>query len=79
MGDIHYRVVEHMGGWAYKLGDSFSETFDTKEEARIAAIRAANEMHRPGEDVEISYQDEKGHWVRELARGSDRPDADVAD
>ena len=25
--NITYRIVQHDGGWAYKLGDSFSETF----------------------------------------------------
>mgnify|MGYP006211561437 CR=1 FL=1 len=27
MAHVTYRIVEHDGGWAYKLGDSFSETF----------------------------------------------------
>ncbi len=23
MSDIHYKIVEHDGGWAYKVGDVF--------------------------------------------------------
>ena len=26
---IHYKVVEHDGGWAYKLGDVFSKRSPT--------------------------------------------------
>ena len=37
MTKIHYRVVRHDGGWAYKLGDVFSETFPTRERAMAAA------------------------------------------
>ena len=37
MTDITYRIVEHDGGWAYKLGDVFSETFPDHD----AAMRAA--------------------------------------
>jgi hypothetical protein len=31
----------------------------------------------PGETRTIEYQDEAGIWHTELARGIDRPDADV--
>lgn len=77
MASLHYRIVEHMGGWAYMLGDSYSETFDTKEEAYEAARRVAAEMHQPGEDVQVFYQDASGRWVTEMVKGTDRPDADV--
>ncbi|WP_181703187.1 DUF2188 domain-containing protein [Chthonobacter albigriseus] len=77
MGDLHYRIVEHMGGWAYKLGDSFSETFDSREDAYDAARRVAAEQHQPGDDVQVFYQDAAGRWVTEMVKGTDRPDADV--
>ena len=79
MTEIHYHIVEHDGGWAYKLGDVYSETFRTKDEAHTAAEIAAKEQHRGGEDVMIQYQDERGHWKTETSRGGDRPDADVED
>ncbi len=31
MSHVTYTVVEHDGGWAYKLGDVFSETFASKD------------------------------------------------
>ncbi len=77
MDRIHYRIVEHDGGWAYKLGDVFSEPFPSKAAATKAARRVADEQHIPGEDSYIEYQDETGEWHTEFARGGDHPDADV--
>ncbi len=33
MSEVTYRIVEHDGGFAYKVGDVFSETFPSREEA----------------------------------------------
>lgn len=41
MGNVHYRIVEHEGGWAYKVGDVFSKRYATHDEARGAAERTA--------------------------------------
>jgi hypothetical protein len=77
MAKIHYKVVEHDGGWAYKLDDVFSEPFPTRTMALTAARRAAAEQHIPGETTHIEFQDETGKWHSELSEGIDRPDADV--
>jgi Uncharacterized protein conserved in bacteria (DUF2188) len=77
MAQITYRIVEHDGGWAYKLGDVFSETFPTHAAAVKAAHRVAAEQRAPGETHAIEYEDADGNWHEELSRGSDRPDADV--
>ena len=79
MSEVHYQIVEHDGGWAYKLGDVFSETFRTREEAHTAAEIAAKEQHRGGDDETIEYQDAKGKWKVEASKGDDRPDPDVED
>ena len=34
MVQITYRIVEHDGGWAYRLGDTFSETYPDHDSAR---------------------------------------------
>ena len=36
MSYVTYRIVEHDGGWAYKVGDVFSETFPSRESAQKA-------------------------------------------
>lgn len=74
---IHYRIVAHDGGWAYKLDDVFSEPFSSRSAALAAAKRVATEQHVPGNTTHIEYQDETGMWHTELSEGDDRPDADV--
>ena len=77
MSKITYEVVEHDGGWAYKVGDVFSEPFPSHDEARSAAERAAREQVVPGETTGISYEDKDGRWHDELSRGGDRPETEV--
>lgn len=77
MARITYEAVEHNGGWAYKVGDVFSETFATREEARDAAERAAEGHMRTGSDELIEYEDEEGVWHEEPESGNDRPEAGV--
>jgi hypothetical protein len=77
MTKITYHIVEHDGGWAYRVDGVFSEPFPSHDLARKAAERAAREQHVPGETRTISWEDANGQWHEELARGSDRPDTDV--
>ena len=50
---ITYEIIEHDGGWAYKVGGTYSEG--------------------------IEYEDTSGKWHHEVAEGTDRPEADVAE
>jgi hypothetical protein len=77
MPKLHYRVVQHDGGWAYRLDEVFSEPFPDKAAALAAARRVAAEQRVPGETTQIEFQDAAGHWHTELSEGADRPDADV--
>jgi hypothetical protein len=79
MTQLKYEIVEHDGGFAYKLGDVFSEPFPTHDEAAAAARRAANEQRVAGETAVIQYQDASGKWHEEIARGDDRPETVVED
>jgi len=79
MTTIHYHIVPHDGGYAYKLGDVFSEPFPTHDAALRAAQRAAAEQRVPGETTIIQWQDNQGEWHTETSQGSDRPEADVID
>ncbi len=78
MTKVHYEIVEHDGGWAYKMQDVFSETLPTKSAAQAAALRAAAEQKVPGKTEEIEFEDKAGKWHIEHSRGDDRPDTDVS-
>ncbi|HCL65049.1 MAG TPA: hypothetical protein DIC56_09465 [Rhizobium sp.] len=79
MVKVTYEIVPHDGGWAYKLGDVFSETFASHDEALEAARIVILEQQVGDEPVEISYQDEKGKWHEEYSDGGDRPETEVVD
>jgi Uncharacterized protein conserved in bacteria (DUF2188) len=79
MSTITYRIVKHDGGWAYEANGTYSEPFPTHDAAHNAAKLAASEQTAPGETTQISYEDEKGHWHREVDSGTDRPKTIVKD
>lgn len=79
MTTVHYEIVEHDGGWAYRADDTYSETFPTREAAAKAAHRAAGEQRVSGEDTGIDYEDRSGVWHAELSDGDDRPATEVDD
>jgi len=79
MAHVTYDVVEHDGGFAYKVGDVFSETFPSHAAAHQAAEAAARRQRVGGTDEAIQYQDSKGNWHEEQADGGDRPETDVED
>ena len=79
MSHIVYKIVQHDGGWAYRVGDVFSETFATREAAHAAAARAAREQRTPGQTESIQYEDRSGQWREETVRGNDRPETEVED
>jgi hypothetical protein len=77
MTHITYEIVEHDGGWAYRVGGVVSETFASHNAALKAAERAAAEQRVPGNMTGISYEDKDGRWHNELSDGHDRPITDV--
>ncbi|MET0943540.1 MAG: DUF2188 domain-containing protein [Mesorhizobium sp.] len=79
MAHVIYDVVEHDGGWAYKVGGTFSETFSTRDEAVQAAKSAAAEQQVAGETQGIEYEDADGEWHGEVAKGDDRPQTEVSE
>ena len=79
MTKIVYEIIQHDGGWAFKLGDTISETFGSHDAAYAAAKRVAAEQMRPGQTVGISWEDERGRWHDEISSGDDRPDVDIQD
>ena len=79
MTKLAYEVVEHDGGWTYKVGDVFTETYPTHEAATAAAKAAAAEHGLAGDTVPISWEDTDGRWHEETAQGDDRPEVEVKD
>jgi hypothetical protein len=79
MTQVTYHVVAHDEGYAYRVGDVYSEPFPTREEALEAASIAAAEHRLAGRDAEIKFQDKSGKWQTEHADGTDRPETDVED
>lgn len=79
MTKVIYQVVQHDGGWAYRQGDVYSETFATHSDALQAAKIVAAEQQVGGDSEEISWQDDKGIWHVEYSDGGDRPEAEVED
>lgn len=79
MTKVTYEIVEHDGGWAYRMDGAYSEAFFSHSDAVQAARIAAAEQQVGGEDEEISYQDERGRWHEEHSQGGDRPEAEVVD
>ena len=77
MTRITYRIVEHDGGWAYRLGDTYSETFTSHDAARAAAVLASREQRVADQTAWIEYEDADGQWITERADGRDRPETDV--
>ncbi len=77
MSKVVYEIVEHDGGWAYRVGGTYSEAFASHDLARRAAERAAREQTAPDETVAISYEDEQGRWHDEVDSGDDRPTTEV--
>ena len=49
MSKITYQIVQHDGGWAYRVDETFSETFPTHDRrARPPSARRANRRTRGG-------------------------------
>ena len=77
MSKVVYEIVQHDGGWAYRVDGVYSETFRTHDDARRAAERAAREQTAPDETAAISYEDAQGRWHDEMSAGDDRPSTEV--
>ncbi|RUM25871.1 DUF2188 domain-containing protein [Rhizobium vallis] len=62
MADITYHVVPHDNGWAYKLGDTLSETYATADEAIVHAKDAASRQKIGDGDALLAYPSPDGGW-----------------
>lgn len=79
MSAVKYEIVEHDGGWAYRVKGTFSETFRSHGLALAAAERAAKEHRQAGRGESIAYEDRAGTWHQERVSGFDRPNTSIED
>ena len=79
MARVTYAIVEHDGGWAYRVDGTFSETFPAAR-PRISppAGRRWSSSSR-ATTAGITWEDERGRWHAEISSGGDRPEVDVED
>ena len=63
MADITYQVVPHDNGWAYKLGETLSETYPTADEAIVHAKDAASRQKIGDGDALLAYPSPDGGWA----------------
>ncbi len=79
MAKVTYEIVEHDGGWAYRVDGTYSEPFPSRDAAHEAARRVALEQQQPGTTAGITWEDERGRWHDEISPGEDRPEVEVED
>jgi Uncharacterized protein conserved in bacteria (DUF2188) len=79
MATVKYEIVQHDNGWAYRVQDTFSETFRSHDGALAAAKQAAAEQQAPDDDTEIEWEDQDGKWHTERSPGNERPSTEIAD
>ncbi len=74
---ITYHVAEHDKGFAYRVGDVWSESFPSHDAALAAAKWAAQRQQVGGDPAEITFQLSDGSWQTQSVDGDDRPDTEV--
>ncbi len=75
-----YEIVQHDGGWAYRVnGTLFGNLPQPATPRKAVARRAAAEQQGSsnGRTAAITYEDASGKWHEEVADGGDRPQTDV--
>lgn len=80
MTTVTYEIVEHDGGWSFKVGDTIAQAYSSREAAVAAAERAAREQATiPPEETDIEYETEDGVWRIEHVAPEDTPQTEVKD
>jgi hypothetical protein len=77
MSHVTYQIVEHDGGWAYKVGDCLLRVLCVQGVGADSRPESGSGTNGPGDDEAIEYEDKVGKWHDEDAKGSDRPDTEV--
>lgn len=73
MTKLSYEIVEVKGGYAYKVGDGWSETFPSRDDA----LSAAEERMPGGEMATGQTEGDARRWRNEMSNNDDRPETDI--
>ena len=76
MARVTYVIVEHDGGWAYKVGDVLRPFQLTMQRWLLPAPPQRNSSSRAKRRASPGRTG-PGKWHEELAKGDDRPTTDV--
>ena len=76
MTKVTYEIVEHNGGWAYRMDGVFSETFPSHD-ARARRPSARRESTSGARRIHRHPLRRQGRWHEGEAVGDDRPETEV--
>jgi hypothetical protein len=68
MSHLTYTIVEHDGGWAYKVGDVFSDTFPTRQRLTLPRNEQRGSSERQGRASRSSMKTAPTVGVRKTKR-----------
>ena len=60
MAKAHYEIVEHDGGWAYRLRGHILGDFCHQSRRRSSRSSCCSRQKLPGESEDIEFEDSKG-------------------
>ena len=67
MTKLNYEIVERDGGYAWKLGDAFSETYPTRDAASAAAIEDSARRQSGTAQSTAQSDGDARRWHNEMA------------
>lgn len=77
MTKLNYKIVEREGGYAWKLGDAFSETYPTRDAARAAAVDDANKRQSGRGQTTAQSDGDARRWHNEMADNDTGRETDI--
>lgn len=73
----NYEIVERDGGYAWKLGDAFSETYPTRDAASAAAIEDSARRQSGTARATAQSDGDARRWHNEMADNDTGHETDI--
>ncbi|MAZ17255.1 hypothetical protein [Oricola sp.] len=77
MTNPNYEIVEREGGFAWKLGDAFSETYPTRDAASAAAIEDSAKRQSGKARTNAQADGDARRWHDEMADNDTGHETDI--